>query len=133
MKIYSSHFSRHVISGVTVAATALIVALPFARALEIKLPPETATLAPSANPGYQAAQTYCVTCHSAEYVRTQPQNLTPAYWKATVAKMKKAFGAPIPDEQLDVITDYLVKTYGTGQPVPLVSPPAAPAGKKSRE
>jgi len=76
---------------------------------------------------------YCATCHSAEYVRMQPPNLTPAYWKATVAKMKKAFGAPIPDEQLDVITDYLVKTYGTGQPVPIVPAPAAKPAEKSRD
>ena len=115
-----------------VVTGAVMVFLPIARALEITLPLETATYAASSHPGYPVAMAYCLTCHSAEYVRTQPLNLTPAYWKATVLKMKKAFGAPIPDDQLDVITDYLVKTYGTGQPMPLIPPTPAPAPEKPR-
>ncbi len=120
MKIFRS---RIWFASLAALATAATVGLPLTRALEIKLPPETATLAPSEHPGYAVAMTYCLTCHSAEYVRTQPLNLTPAYWKATVTKMKKVFGAPIPDDQLDVITDYLVKTYGMGKPLPLTPPP----------
>lgn len=122
MKIFHSPWFVHGSAGVLAAAAALVVVLPLARALEITLPVETAAYAPSDHPGYAATMAFCTTCHSAEYVRTQPLNLTPAYWKATVVKMKKVFGAPIPDDQLDAITDYLVKTYGTGQPVPLVSP-----------
>ena len=105
--------------------------LPGLLALEIKLPTETVALAPSEHPGYAAAMTYCATCHSSEYVRMQPLNMTPIYWKATVTKMKKAFGAPIPDDQLDVITEYLVKTYGSGQIVPLAPKGGTPAAKKS--
>ena len=124
--------SRPVVCG-GVAAAAVVISLPLARALEIKLPPETAAYASSEHPGYSATMAFCITCHSAEYVRMQPPNMTPAYWKATVTKMKKVFGAPIPDDQLDAITDYLVKTYGTGQPLPLVPPASAPAPKKSGE
>jgi sulfite dehydrogenase len=131
MKI--SFFNRDVSSrrlGVFVGVS-LGALLPSVCALEIKLPAETAALAPSAHPGYAAAMTYCATCHSAEYVRMQPPNMTPIYWKATVTKMKKAFGAPIPDDQLDVITDYLVKTYGSGQAVPLAPQGGTPGVKKN--
>ena len=131
MKIFRLRIFPRVMGGLAVAAAAIAILLPLTRALEIKLPLETAAYIPSAHPGYSVTMAFCVTCHSAEYVRMQPPNMTPAYWKATVTKMKKAFGAPIPDDQLDVITDYLVKTYGTGQAVPLVPGSAAPAPKKT--
>jgi sulfite dehydrogenase len=41
-----------------------------------------------------------MTCHSAQYVSTQPQSLGRAYWDATVKKMKTAFGAPLRDEDI---------------------------------
>jgi len=117
------------LAGAIGAGVALLSSV--SRAVEIKLPAETAALAPSAHPGYSVAMNYCVTCHSAEYVRTQPPNMTPAYWKATVLKMKKAFGAPIPDDQLDVITEYIVKTYGANQAAPAVPASSVPAPKKT--
>ena len=83
-----------------------------ASALEIKLPPETAAYAPSKLPGYTAVTVHCFTCHSAEYARYQPPASTRAYWKATVVKMQKVFGAPLPESEIDPIVDYLVKTYG---------------------
>lgn len=122
--------SRAVLAASAVSMGAVLLS-PVSRALEIKLPAETAALAPSAHPGYSAAMTYCATCHSAEYVRMQPPNMTPAYWKATVLKMKKAFGAPIPDDQLDAITEYIVKTYGSNQPAPAAPAGAAAAAKKT--
>lgn len=83
-----------------------------ARAAEITLPAETATYEPSTLPGYAVTTAMCMTCHSADYARMQPPNLPRAYWQATVAKMQKTFGAPIPDEAIAPIVDYLVKTYG---------------------
>lgn len=83
-----------------------------AAALEIQLPSETATYQPSELPGYAAAQANCLTCHSAQYVISQPPGSPRAYWDATVHKMKKVFGAPLRDEDLPAIVDYLTKTYG---------------------
>ena len=83
-----------------------------ATAIEIKLPPETAAYAPSKLPGYAAVTVHCFTCHSAEYARYQPPASTRAYWKATVVKMQKVFGAPLPESEIEPIVDYLVKTYG---------------------
>ena len=98
-------------TSIALAALAL-AATTSVLALEIKLPGETATYKPSTLPGYNLTQQRCLICHSAEYVNFQPPSSTPAYWKATVLKMRKPFGAPLSDEDVETITDYLVKTYG---------------------
>jgi hypothetical protein len=90
----------------------LIVALPTASALEITLPPETASYKPSDSPGYALVQRDCLVCHSAQYVQSQPPSSPRSYWEATVKKMKTPFGAPFADEDIPAIVDYLVKTYG---------------------
>lgn len=87
-------------------------AIPNAMALEIKLPQETAAYKQSSLPGYNLALQNCMTCHSAQYVSTQPPSSPRAYWEATVKKMKSPFGAPLKDEDMPAIVDYLVKTYG---------------------
>ena len=91
----------------------LIVAWPTASALEITLPPETASYKPSDLPGYVLVQRDCLVCHSAHYVQYQPSSSPRSYWEATVKKMKSPFGAPFADEDIPAIVDYLVKMYGT--------------------
>jgi len=86
-------------------------------ALEIKLPEEKARLIESPLPGYNLAVAQCFTCHSTDYVRMQPPS-SAAYWKAAVVKMQKTFGAPIPDEAVEPIADYLAKTYGAERNTP---------------
>jgi mono/diheme cytochrome c family protein len=61
--------------------------------------------------GLGAAQAACLSCHSSAYVSTQPA-LTKAQWTAEVVKMKSVYGAPIADDQVPVIVDYLVANYG---------------------
>ena len=93
----------------------ILIALPGAagvRALDITLPPETAAYRESPLPGYQLVRQHCLICHSAQYVQYQPPTSPRAYWEATVVKMKKAFGAPFADEDIQPMVDYLVKTYG---------------------
>jgi sulfite dehydrogenase len=46
----------------------------------------------------------------------QPPASPRAYWEATVRKMKKPFGAPLAEEDIPIIVDYLVKTYGNERP-----------------
>ena len=77
------------------------------------LPLETAKLKPGA--GSEIATAQCLTCHSADYISTQPR-LARAVWKTSVQKMKDKYGAPIPEDKVDVVVDYLVKTYGTETP-----------------
>ncbi|WP_137927207.1 cytochrome c [Cupriavidus sp. 2SB] len=97
---------------IAIAAAALASSLAWAAPKEIKLPQETAIYKPSSLPGYNLALQNCMTCHSAQYVSTQPSTSPRAYWDATVKKMKKPFGAPLKDEDVEPIVDYLVKTYG---------------------
>lgn len=107
----------------------LLAAAAAAAPVEIKLPEETVRLIESPLPGYQLAVAQCATCHSADYVNAQPTS-SRAYWKSAVVKMQKTFGAPIPEEMVEPIVDYLVKTYGNERP-PRPAAPAnvAPAGK----
>ena len=67
--------------------------------------------------GSAIASRFCLICHSAEYVYTQPPHPT-ATWKKIVHKMQSAFGCPIPDDQVPQLVDYLVRQNGI-QPTPL--------------
>ena len=76
------------------------------------LPEETAELA--SGPHLETVQGNCGACHSSEYISTQPRNLANprAFWTAEVAKMQRAYGAPVADADVPAIVDYLVATYG---------------------
>jgi sulfite dehydrogenase (cytochrome) subunit B len=89
-------------------------AVAFAGDLKIELPKETATLKPG--PRADLASGECLICHSAEYITTQPRDKPLAFWKAEVEKMKKVYGAPIPDDQVEAVAEYLARSYGTGSP-----------------
>lgn len=93
------------------AAAALAAVAVFAEPMTIELPPETATFKPG--PGVEVANAQCLVCHSAEYVSTQSPNRPRSYWEGVVVKMKKVFGAQIPDDQIKPIVDYLTRTYGS--------------------
>jgi mono/diheme cytochrome c family protein len=62
-------------------------------------------------PGLGAAQANCLSCHSSAYVSTQPV-LSKAQWAAEVTKMKNVYGAPIADDAMPAIVDYLTTQYG---------------------
>jgi len=76
------------------------------------VPPETAALAPG--PNLEVAEAHCALCHSVDYITTQPRSFADprATWTAEVAKMRKAYGAPLTDEDAAKIVDYLVAAYG---------------------
>ena len=102
------HRFSHTIAVLVLGAAPLFAA-------EITLPEETARLAESPLPGYALATTYCYTCHSTDYVRSQPP-MTQTAWKASVVKMQKTFGAVVPDDAVEPIAEYLAKTYGAERP-----------------
>jgi cytochrome c553 len=65
--------------------------------------------------GAPPAAAVCTACHSSEMIDYQPR-LTLAQWRATVLKMKTAYGAPVPDESIDDIARWLVaRQAGSGQ------------------
>ena len=82
----------------------------------ITLPPDGVQLKASTLPGYEKTQANCVTCHSAEYMLYQPPTAPRPYWEAMVKRMKQVFNGPINEEDMPLIVDYLVKTYGNEQP-----------------
>ena len=52
-------------------------------------------------------------CHSADYIRTQPQGpkFKKDFWQAEVTKMIKVYGAPIDEADVGKIVDYLTQVY----------------------
>jgi hypothetical protein len=52
------------------------------------------------------ANRQCLTCHSAGMVLSQPP-LSRDVWKAEIMKMRAAYGAAIPVEQVDELAEYL--------------------------
>ncbi len=73
--------------------------------------PGDAGMAFKPGPGVGAAQANCLSCHSSAYVSTQPV-LSKAQWAAEVTKMKNVYGAPIADDAMPAIVDYLTAQYG---------------------
>lgn len=94
------------------AGAGMVTAL--AEGLKVTLPTETATL--KAGPGAELVGSQCLSCHSADYITTQPRDKPLAFWKAEVEKMKKVYGAPIADDQVDALSAYLARSYGSGSP-----------------
>lgn len=88
---------------------ALCVSAALAADTGWKLPPETAKLRPG--PGSEMVTAQCLLCHSADYISSQPV-MNRTAWTATVTKMKDKYGAPIAQENIDALVNYLVKTYG---------------------
>ncbi len=99
------------------ALLAAVLAAPWAFALDIALPADTAAYRPSDLPGYQLVLQNCLICHSVHYPQMQPGSSPRGYWEATVKKMKKPFGAQFADEDIPAMVDYLVKTYGAERPL----------------
>jgi len=102
-----------------VLAAAVIGGMTCAMALDIQLPPETGAF--KQDRGAEIANGQCLICHSVEYVVLQPP-MPRAFWKSSVQKMQQKYGAPIPDDQVEALADYLARNYGVstnGAPAPL--------------
>lgn len=69
--------------------------------------------------GQEIANSYCVICHSADYIYTQPPH-SQTTWTEIIKKMKLAFGCPIPDESIALLSEYLTHQNEIS---PLVSNP----------
>jgi hypothetical protein len=88
----------------------------------IKLPEPKIELPPG--PGREAVETYCGVCHSLDYLVIQPP-LSKEAWTAGVTKMQKTYSAPIPDEKVPEILNYLMAIRG--KPTAAAAASAAPA------
>jgi hypothetical protein len=63
-------------------------------------------------PGLDKVRNNCVACHSLDYIPLNSPFLDLKGWEATVAKMQKAYGAPIKPEDAEPIAQYLAQNYG---------------------
>jgi len=61
--------------------------------------------------GFAAAQANCQTCHSVDYIATQPPGRGKAFWESEVTKMIKVYHAPIDEADGHAIAAYLADTY----------------------
>lgn len=82
-----------------------------AKPLTIELLPDTTQLKPG--PNLDAVQGNCASCHSADYIVTQPrgEKFKQAFWEAEVAKMINVYGAPIEKADIAKIVEYLTASY----------------------
>jgi sulfite dehydrogenase (cytochrome) subunit B len=83
--------------------------------LALKAEPRTYALpqtVPSLLPGpNMEAAAPCTGCHSPDYIKTQPPRQGKAFWTAIVNKMRKVFGAPVEEDDVAKIVEYLSATY----------------------
>ena len=95
---------------VTLSAGAALVAV-HAKPISYALPEDKSAFKPG--PNLDVVQGNCGSCHSADYVLTQPQGPTfkKAFWEAEVTKMIKVYGAPIDEKDVPKIVEYLTATY----------------------
>jgi mono/diheme cytochrome c family protein len=106
--IKRTRFASIFFAAMGCAAATAVAAEDAPATVRIELPAETARLA--AGPNLAVAQA-CMVCHSVDYIYMQPP-LTSDQWRGEVVKMKVAFGAPIPDENVDAIVTYLMSQNG---------------------
>ena len=85
------------------------VALPQRAIVKVELPANDASFPPGI--GADIATSQCLICHSAGMVLTQPP-LKKDEWRAEIMKMRSSYGAPIPEDQVDRLSEYLKNISG---------------------
>ena len=95
--------------GSAIACALLFSNMAAAEPRSYVLPEETAAL--RTGPAMEAAQNNCVSCHSADYISTQPPQLGSKFWEGVVTKMIKSFHAPISTTDTKAIVEYLSHSY----------------------
>ena len=101
---------RFSLLGLAALASLAIVSVS-AKPLNYELPEETASFKPG--PNLEVVQGNCGSCHSSDYIATQPEGpkYKKEFWQAEVTKMINVYGAPIEAADVPKIVDYLTATY----------------------
>jgi mono/diheme cytochrome c family protein len=79
----------------------------------VELPTSQAVFPPGN--GADIANGQCLICHSAGMVLRQPP-LTQAEWTSEIDKMRNAYGAPMPADQVEALAKYLQGAVGRESP-----------------
>lgn len=85
------------------------LAAPAWTTVSVELP--TSDVEFPAGPDADLANVQCLICHSAGMVLRQPP-LTKDQWRAEVVKMGAVFGALVPADQVEALTEYLHRING---------------------
>jgi len=101
---------RFALLGIAAMAGCFVVTAS-AKPVHYELPDETAAFKPG--PDLDVVQGNCGSCHSADYILTQPQGpkFKKDFWQAEVTKMINVYGAPIDQKDVPKIVEYLSTTY----------------------
>ena len=102
-----------VLVGVISALIAVLAAAaPAFKSMQAQFPADTASFPDG--PNVKIVNQNCLACHSADMVLDQPL-LPRATWAAEVTKMRATYKAPLRDEDIPLIVDYLAATHAPPQ------------------
>ena len=59
-----------------------------------------------------SVRAHCSVCHSLDYIQMNSPFMKRAAWEAEVRKMMKVMGAPIAEQDVASLVDYLTRNYG---------------------
>jgi hypothetical protein len=59
-----------------------------------------------------AVRAHCSVCHSLDYIQMNAPFMKRAGWEAEVRKMMKVMGAPIAEQDVASLVNYLTRNYG---------------------
>jgi mono/diheme cytochrome c family protein len=101
---------RHALTrGLLLVVLATSTALAADKSIPMPSDHAYATLKPG--PGVEVARQQCGLCHSTDYIVMQPRG-DARQWDGVVTKMVKVFGAPVNDQDVKTIVEYLATQYG---------------------
>jgi cytochrome c5 len=63
-------------------------------------------------PEAMTVRAHCSVCHSLDYIQMNSVFMKRAAWEAEVRKMMKVMGAPVPEQDVASLVDYLTRNYG---------------------
>ena len=103
---------RHALAAAAAATLiAGLAAATLAKPVTYAMPAETSTLKKTGDQGFLRADIVCVTCHSRDYITTQPPGKGKEFWTAEVNKMVTVYGAAITEPERPPIIEYLTANY----------------------
>ena len=111
--MFTNHDRRVVDTAIAILFTglSLVTAEPLASFKSVNLELPSGDRMFPEGPNSDAINNNCLTCHSADMVLNQPP-LQRQVWQAEVDKMRKTYKAPIAEEDVKPIVDYLARTKG---------------------
>jgi cytochrome c5 len=96
-------------SGIVLSPLARARTLIALKSVDVTLPQSTRALPDG--PGLATVQNNCLACHSAGMILTQPR-MAKSAWAAEVAKMRNVYKAPVSENDVPAIVDYLTAVKG---------------------